>query len=294
MNKPAVTEKIILNAVFIIMCVAVLLPFLLIMSVSFSNELDIGMYGYRFIPKRIDLTAYRFVFSDPSSVINAYKVTTFSTVFGTILSLLLMSLIAYPLSRKNFGGRNFVSFYLFVTMLFSGGMVPSYILNTQYLHLDDTIWIYIIPSLINAWNIFLLRTFFSGLPDSIIESAYIDGASEFRILFTMVLPLSKPVLATVALLVSLARWNEWLIPTLYITRNDLVSLQYLLQKILLNVQLLQQNSKVVAQLGFEMQTIPSETVRMAMAIIVAGPMLVVFPFFQKYFVRGLTIGSVKG
>ena len=178
-------------------------------------------------------------------------------------------------------------------MLFSGGLVPTYILITRYLNLGDTIWVYIFPGLVSAWHIILLRTFFSKLPEEIIESALLDGASEIRIFVSMILPLSKPVLATVALFGALARWNDWFTAMLYINNDDLVSLQYLLQRILLNIQLIQQQN--MGGVTFTVLTdIPSETMRMAMAVVVAGPMLLAFPFFQKYFVQGLTVGSVKG
>ena len=285
--------RIIISIIFIIMSILFVIPFVLLISISLSNEIDIGLYGYRFIPLNLDLAAYEFLMKNPMTIIDAYKVTIGSAVIGTALSVFLMSLIAYPLSKKGLKGRNGISFFVFFTMLFSGGLVPSYILITQYLHLDDTFWVYIFPSLINAWNIFLLRTFFTSIPSAIIESAYLDGASEFRIFLTFILPLSTPVLATVALMGALGRWNDWFTSMLYINDPKLVTLQYLLQKILLNMQLLQQEGMSLDMLGIKTE-LPAETVRMAMAVIAAGPMLLVFPFFQQYFVKGLTIGSVKG
>ena len=286
-------SHIILNLIMILMCIIFIAPFILLLSISFSNEQDIAMYGYEFIPRHFNFDAYTYIFKNPSSILNAYKVTIISSAVGTFLSVFMMAMVAYPLSRKDLKGRGIISFYLFFTMLFNGGMVPTFILITQYLHLDDKIWVYIIPGLINVWHIFLMRTFFAQLPFEIIESAYIDGAGEWRIFFTMVLPLSKPVLATVALLGVLARWNDWLTATLYITDDKLVSLQYLLQRILNDIQLLQNSSTNISSIDSIMK-IPAETVRMAMSVIAAGPILVVFPFFQKYFVKGLTVGSVKG
>ncbi|MBE5038996.1 carbohydrate ABC transporter permease [Ructibacterium gallinarum] len=292
-RKKFFNTELLFHLIFILLCILVLYPFLLIVAISFSNEKDVALEGYKLIPKHFDLSAYRFVFKNPQSIIDAYKVTTFTTVVGTFLSVILMAMVAYPLSKRDMEGRRFISFYLFFTMLFAGGMVPSYILITQYLHLNDTIWVFILPGLINVWHVFLLRTFFAGIPVELIESALLDGASEYRIFFTMILPLSKPVLATVALLGALIRWNDWFTAMLYINDEKLLTLQYLLQRILMNIQLLQQQGSMSAN-GISVSEMPSETVRMAMAVIAAGPMLLVFPFFQKYFVRGLTVGSVKG
>lgn len=291
-KKKKTAGQLILNGIFIIMCLLVLYPFIMLISASLSNEADLVKYGYKLIPKRIDLTAYKLIFENPAVVFNAYKITIIFSIIGTVAGVLCMSLIAYPLSRKDFRSRNKVSFYLFFTMLFSGGLVPSYILNTQYLHLNNTIWIYILPFLVSPWYVFMMRTFFAGIPNEIIESARMDGAKEFRILFQFVYPLSKPVLAAIALFTLLERWNDWMTALLYIDDSNLISLQYLLQSMMKNAEMIMdaQNAGVT----MDMETIPSETLRMAMAMVVAGPALIVFPFFQKYFVQGLTVGSVKG
>lgn len=209
-----------------------------------------------------------------------------------VLSVLLMALVAYPLTKKDLPGRNAINFYLYFTTLFGGGLVATYILMTKFLHLNDTIWIYILPGLLSPWSIFMMRTFFNGIPGEIVESATIDGASEYKILFSMILPLSKPVLATLGLMVFLGAWNDWNTALIYITKPELYSLQYLLQKIMEDIKQLQQSEQAAAMM--QNQNIPSESIRMAMAVVVAGPALFVFPFFQKYFVRGLTVGSVKG
>ena len=293
MRKKSLIGQAILCAVFILMCIVVVAPFILLLSVSFSNEHDIALNGYKFFPQHFDLSAYEYVFKNPITILNAYKVTGFYSIVSTLLSLVFMSMIAYPLSWGKMRGKTFVSFYLYFTMLFSGGLVPSYILTTQYLHLNNTIWVYIIPGLISPWSVFMMRTFFKGIPYEIYESAVIDGASEYRIYAQMVIPLSKPVLATLALTTFLGKWNDWNTSLLYIDNSELFSLQYLLQKIMKDISLLQQmeGSGLVMLNASE---IPSETVRMAMAIIVAGPALFIFPFFQKYFVKGMTVGSVKG
>lgn len=288
-----VIRQIGLNLVFIILCLLIVAPFVLLLSVSLSNEQDVIFNGYSFFPRKFDLTAYKYVFQNPTSILNAYKVTAIFSVASMGLSVLLMALIAYPLACGKMRGKSVISFYLFFTMLFSGGLVPSYILITQYLHLDDTILVYILPGLISPWYVFMIRTFFQDIPYEIYESAVIDGAGEYRIFAQMILPLSKPVLATVALFVFLNKWNDWNTSLLYINNKNLFSLQYLLQKIMQDIQILQQAENAGVSV-VNTSELPSETVRMAMAVVVAGPALVVFPFFQKYFVKGLTVGSVKG
>jgi putative aldouronate transport system permease protein len=217
---------------------------------------------------------------------------TFSLI-SMVLAVLLQAMIAYTLTKKEIKYRNAIALYLYFTMLFSGGLVPSYILITQYLHLSDSIWVYILPSLIGPWTIFMIRSFFQGLPGEIFESAIIDGANEYRLFFQIVLPLSKPVLATVALITFLGKWNDWFTSMLYINDDTLISLQYLLQKIMQHIQLIQDMSNTQMSMAGGAD-VPSETTRMAMAVVAAGPALIVFPFFQKYFVKGLTVGSVKG
>lgn len=285
--------QIILNALFIVMAVAVVIPFIILVSVSLSNETDISYFGYRLIPKQIDLTAYRYVFKHPKTILDAYKVTAIFSFVSMILNTVVTSLFAYPLSRKIFKQRNKLSLFMYFTTMFSGGLVPTYILITQYLHLANTIWVYIIPGMFGVWGAFVMRTFFNGLPDSLIESAYMDGAGEYRILFQIVYPLSTPVLATMAVGTFLGKWNDWNTSMLYIDDSKLYSLQYMLQRIIQNLTLLQNNEEA-AMLFSDAAEVPAETVRMAMAVVVAGPILFVFPFFQKYFTKGMVMGSVKG
>lgn len=287
-------EQILITIFVGILCVVVLIPFILLVSISLSKEEDILFNGYKLIPQHLSLDAYKFVFSSPGKIFQAYKVTIFYSLISMVLSTLLMSMIAYPLTRKKLKGRRALSFYLYFTMLFSGGLVPSYILITQYLKLSNSILVYIIPSLINPWNIFMLRSFFSDLPESMLESVKIDGASEYRIFWSFILPLSKPVIATVALTTFLVKWNEWFTCMLYINDTELYSLQFLLQSIMDNIKLLQELDASGSGRLIDMAQIPSETTRMVMAVVVAGPAVLVFPFFQKYFVKGLTVGSVKG
>ncbi len=293
MKKSYIIKQIGLNLLLSILAVLVIYPFVLVVSVSLSNEIDIMNFGYRLIPVKFDTAAYKYIFSNPGEVINAYKVTGIFSVVSTALSVFLMSCMAYMLSKRDLKGKAVISFLIYFTTLFSGGLVPTYILNTQYLHLGDTMWIYIIPGLISPFYVFMMRSFIQDIPYEITESAVIDGANEYMIYFRMILPLIKPALATVALMTFLAKWNDWYTSMLYINNQDLISLQYLLQKMMMNIELIRNNSET---LNFDIGAadIPAETARMAMVVIVAGPALVVFPFFQKYFAKGLTVGSVKG
>lgn len=293
MNKKKIIKQCILNLLFIALCFAVLFPFLLLVSVSFSNETDVIRHGYKLVPMNFDLAAYKHVFENPGMILNAYKVTAIFSFIYMGLSVFLMACLAFLLSKRNIAGKRVVSFYLYFTMLFSGGLVPTYILITQYLHLGDTIWVYILPTLISPWYVFMIRTFFQGVPYELTEAAKIDGANEYRIFFGIMIPLSKPVIAAVSLFMLLAKWNDWYTAMLYINDDKLVSLQYMLQRIMENIRVLQE-SAVDYGINIDVSDIPAETVRMAMAVVVAGPMLFVFPFFQKYFVKGMTVGAVKG
>ena len=287
--------QILLSTFMIALAICIVIPFLILVGVSFSEEKDVIANGYKLIPEHFSLEAYKFVLKNPAQILQAYKITIIFSAVGTFLAVWVMSLLAYGLSRTDLPGRKYVNIFVFIPMLFGGGLVPTYLLITKYLHIDNTILVYILPSLISVWHVFMIRTFFQGLPDGIIEAAMIDGANQHRIFYSMVLPLSKPVLATVALLTFLGKWNEWFTSMLYINDQKLVSLQYFLQRIMRNIQLLKESStessSTVITSAIE---VPGETARMAMAVLVAGPALFIFPFFQKYFVKGLTVGSVKG
>ena len=292
MNKKERTYQVVLCLIFTVICALIIFPFWLIVSASLSSASQLAKEGYQMIPRPVDFSAYKVVFENPGQVLRAYWVTFVFSAATMALGVLFMAMIAYPLSRKSLRGRGAINFYLYFTMLFSGGLVPTYIVISSMLHLNNTMWVYILPALISPWYTFMMRTFFSGIPGEIIESSTIDGASEYKIFFGMILPLSKPVLATVALFMFLGQWNNWYTALIYITRQELYSLQYLLQSIMENINMLKQNPQMASMM--EKSDIPSETVQMAMAVVVAGPALIIFPFFQKYFVKGLTVGSVKG
>ncbi len=272
-----------------------IIPFLLVIIISFSSEKSIDIAGYTLFPVEWSLEAYRTLFRNPQQIFDAYAVTIFYSIIGTLLALLTMSLVAYPLAKKDFRYRRPITLFLAFTMLFSGGMIPTYILNTQYLHLDNTIFIYLLSGLASAWHIVIIRTFFQGLPPELMESAKIDGASEMKIFFRIILPLSKPVLATIGLMTLLGKWNDWMTSMLYIRNERLYSLQYLLQRVLRETEFINDMAKNSATSMFAANfEVPSESMRFALAVVAAGPMLCVFPFFQKYFAKGLTVGAVKG
>ena len=292
MRKQNKIQQIVLCVIFAILCLLIVFPFWLLLSASLSNGEVLATKGYQIWPNPVDFSSYKYVFENPQQILRAYGVTFVFSSVTMVLAVLCMAMVAYPLSRSNLKGRNVINFYLYFTMLFGGGLVPTYILIAKFLHLNDTMWVYILPALINPWHVFMIRTFFKGIPGEIVESATIDGASEYTIFIKMIIPLSKPVLATIALFTFLGKWNDWNTALIYITKPELYSLQYLLQKIMEDINLLKQNQQVASII--DLANIPTETVRMAMAVVVAGPALVVFPFFQKYFVKGLTVGSVKG
>lgn len=288
-------SQIVLNVFFISMAIFFIVPLWSLISISLSNELDIAKYGYRLIPKNWDFQAYRFILDNPFVILGAYKVTIIISFVGSFLSVLMISMCAYALSRSDFKYRRIITFYLFFTMLFSGGLVPYYILMTKVLQLQNTYAALILPLLGSVWYIFLMRTFFQQLPGSLVESATIDGASEWRIYLTIIMPLSTPVLATVGILQLLAYWNSWLQALLFVDKPQLYPLQYLLQIMMNNIQEILKNMQdgISVDAG-QLAAIPPESTRMAMCILAIGPMLFIFPFFQKYFAKGLTVGSVKG
>lgn len=293
-NQISGVSNVLLNIMFWALAVACLFPVLLVVSVSLTDELAIIRHGYNIIPPKFSLYAYEFLFKDSDKIFRGYGISILVTLAGTAISLILTSLFAYPISRKDMPYRNSLSFFVFFTMLFHGGLVPWY-LTYAAAGLKNTLWALIIPLLIAPFNIIIMRIFFSNtIPDSLIESAKIDGASELRIYARIVLPLSLPVMATIGLFQTLNYWNDWYNSMVFISDNRLVSLQYLMYKVITQVQYLTSGMVNSGVAGQELAKIPTETVRMAMAIVGIGPIVFVYPFVQKYFVKGLTIGAVKG
>lgn len=267
-------------------------PFIMVLSGSITREKSILRDGYRLIPKEISFDAYKLVFTSPGEILNAYAVTIFITSAGTILSLFLISMTAYVLQRKEFKYRNAFAFYFYFTTLFSGGLVPWYILMVRYLKLKDNILSLIVPMLFSVFYMIIIRTFMSNIPDSINESAKIDGAGEFRIFVQLIMPLSKPVLATMGLFIALNYWNDWFHAMLFIENKALMPLQYFLYRILSVVEVLKlMTSNLPA--GLVVDT-PGESLKMAMTVVTIGPIIFLYPYLQKYFIRGIMIGAVKG
>ena len=296
MKKSKRNPNIIINIMFCLGSLVFILPFVLIISASFSDEQTLLSEGYKLIPSVFSTEAYKYVFRNPQQLLDSYKVTIIYSIVATVLGVVVMSMLAYPLSRPNYKYKKIATFFIFFTMLFSGGLIPTYIWITRYLHLGDTIWVYILPCLVNAFHVIVIRSFFQGLPQALMESAKIDGASELQTFFKIVMPLSKPVIATISLLTLLSRWNDWNTALIYIKSSNLYSLQYLLQKILREAEFVKNmaESSPVAGVDLDLSNLPSVTIRFAMCMVAAGPMLIIFPFFQKYFAKGLTVGAVKG
>lgn len=280
---------------FFTFSIVTLFPLILIFMVSITDEKTLLLNGYSFFPEKISFAAYTYLFNDSGVILNAYGVTIFVTVVGTVVSLFLTALFAYPISRSDFPFRKWLTFYVFFTLLFNGGLVPWYLIYTQYLGLGDTIAALIIPNLLmNALFVLIMRTFFmTTIPPGLIESAQIDGAGEFRIFFQIILKLSLPVLSTIGLFNTLAYWNDWYNSLIFISDPDKYGLQYLLNKILIDIQVILDNPGNTNQ-SLLLSEIPTETVRMAMGMIGLGPIVIAYPFFQKYLIQGLTIGAVKG
>jgi putative aldouronate transport system permease protein len=294
----AISKKanFVFNFIFSIYCFLCIAPLILIFMVSITKEKSLVENGYSFFPSQISFTTYRYLFLDPEKIFRAYGVTISVCVIGTILGVILTMLYAYPISRKSFKYRNFFSFYIFFTMLFNGGLVPWYILYTKYLHMQNKPAMLVIPALVSAFNVLIVKTFFSlNLPDSVLESARIDGASEARTFMSIVIPLSTPVIATISLFSVLTYWNDWYLCLLYINEWKYYNIQYSMYQALRTIEYL--TSSHAASMGnasSELLKVPGETLRMAMAIIGIGPIIFAYPFFQKYFIKGLTIGAVKG
>jgi putative aldouronate transport system permease protein len=293
-SKPFNPANWLINGFFIIVCFLITVPFLLVVVISLSSENSLIHHGYRFIPAEWSLEAYRIVFEKPDPLVRAYGVTFMITVVGTVLSLLLTAMMAYPIARRDFRYNRPITFYIFFTALFNGGLIPFYILMTQYLHLKNSLLALIIPTLLSPFNILIMKGFLDKISKEIIESAKVDGAGEFRIFFRIILPLSTPALATLGLFISFGYWNEWFYALLFIDNDKYIPLQLLLVRILSQAEFLANSplAQVADKLAYA--EFPTLSVRMAMAILAGGPMLVIFPFFQKYFVKGITVGSLKG
>ena len=287
------------SKVFYVLCYTVvglmalicLIPFILLISGSFTSEQFIRFHGYSLLPGEFSTEAYKIIFKTPQRIIRAYGVSIMITVVGTVLGLLLTSLTAYVISRKDFKYRNKFSFYFYFTTLFNGGMVSTYIFYIQYLNLKDSYLALILPMMFNVFYLLIMRTFVSSIPHALIEAAKIDGAGEWKIFFSIILPLLKSGLATIGLFLALGYWNDWYNAMLYLNTDTKYPLQYMLYSIQQQTQAL---ASIASQAGISVQNLPSSSLKLAMAVVATGPIVIVYPFVQKYFVAGITIGSVKG
>ena len=278
-----------------VVAVIVLVPFVLLFVSSFTDENVLITYGYSFFPRKLSLESYAYIFKHADTIFRAYSVTILVTVIGTAVNTLLTVLLAYPLSLRGLPGKRALTFYVFFTMLFNGGLVPTYMLYANYLNIKNTIWALIVPGfLLSAMNVLLMRTYMvTSIPSALYEAASIDGASQFTVFAKIVLPLSKPIMVTLGIFSALGYWNDWTNALYYITDKNMYSIQSLLNKMLTDMQVL--NSGTFAGVGTaEAASIPSTGVRMAIALVAMLPLIVTFPFLQKYFQKGIALGAVKG
>ncbi len=274
--------------IFTLLCV---IPFLLVISGSFTDEGSIHVDGYRFIPGKFSLNAYRVAFAMPANILRAYGVTGTVTVVGTLVGLFIICMTAYALQRPQFKYRNAFALYFYFTTLFSGGLVPWYILMVRYLHLKNNYLALLFPAMLTVFDIIIMRSFMKSIPEALAESAKIDGAGEFRIFAQIFLPLSKPALATVGLFIALRYWNDWYASMLFITQKEKFSLQFYLYSMLTQMEFAANDAKSA---GIVMDQYPAESFKLAMTIVATGPILLLYPFVQKYFIQGMTVGAVKG
>lgn len=282
-----------MNIIVVLLIVACVLPFILLIASSFSSETDLAKYGYSFVPRGFTLAAYTYIWGIKSSILRAYLMSFVITIIGTAASIVMTMLFAYPLSRKDLPGRGVISFFLFFTMLFNGGFVPTYLIYSNIFHVTDTLAAMIIPYLLmNAFYVIMVRTYITtNVPMEVLEASMIDGASEMQNLIRIVVPMSKPIIGTIALMSAIAYWNNWTNGVYFIqTRRDLFGIQNYLNSVISNIAFLQTHSTS----SINASQLPSISIRMALAVIAIIPILIAYPFFQKSFVAGITVGSVKG
>lgn len=286
--------QILANCIMAVLVLYCMLPLLLLFSSSITEEQALIVDGYSFVPSAIDWSAYKYILIDSVQIVRGYGISAAVTLLGIVCNLTLTTLFAYPLSRRDLPGKTLIAFILFFTMLFNGGLVPSYIMWTQMFHIKNTFWALLVPNLMmNAFNVIMMRTYFtSNIPMELIDAAKIDGSGEYGILVRIILPMAKPILSTLALLVGLGYWNDWLNGLYYINQDRLYSIQVLLNRMLMDTQFLM--SSAAQKLSVDTSQLPSTGIKMAIAVMGILPVLVVYPFLQKYLVQGITIGAVKG
>lgn len=295
-NRISARANILLNIMFLILALICVIPAVLVVSISFSAEQSITDYGYRLIPKIISLDGYGYLLKQGALIIRALGVSLFVTIVGTAMGTLLTTLMGYVLSRPDYKLNGFLTMLVFIPMVFNGGLVSTYFIVSQFLHLKNTLWALILPLSVSSFNVVICRTFFkTTIPEELIESAKMDGATQFKIFFQIVLPISLPVIATIGLFLCFAYWNDWYQSMLYIDNQRLYSLQALLNAIMTNINMLAQNAATMgASMADMVANMPKEAARMAIVVIIVLPIACAYPFFQKYFISGLTVGAVKG
>lgn len=276
---------------FIIMVIAIVFPLIGMVMISFSNAEDVKTFGYSFIPKHFSADAYKMVFSDAVPLIKALLISLSTAVISPALTVILCASMGFAIGNPNFGYKKIANTYILIPMLFSGGLIPSYIINTQLFGLSDSYWAYIVMGLVSTWNIILFRTFFAGVPVSLLEAARIDGATEFQTLLKIIVPMSKPIIGSVFFTTALQKWNDYTVPLYYINNKDLYNIQYFLQNVIRNVQFINQTYKDNPM--FAGKHLPEETLPFAVAVISCIPVMLLFPYIQKYFSKGMAVGAVK-
>ncbi len=298
LNRISPTTNFLFNLLFLLLALMCFLPIIFIAIISLTDNNVIRTQGYQLwlTAENISADAYTYLWSQRQTILHSLWVSVYVTVLGTVIGVALTTVMGYVLSRTEHKLNNFLTILIFIPMVFSGGMAASYVVTTQVLNLKDTMWVLILPLAVSSWNVTISRTFFrSTIPDSIIESAKIDGASQMTIFTRIVLPISKPVLATIGLFLAFGYWNDWFQAQMYITDDNLKALQAMLNSIQNNVEYLTKNPTAMLTSSQELKnSMPKESVRMAIAFVVAVPIACVYPFFQKYFISGLTVGAVKG
>lgn len=295
MKKQSRNMQIIANLIMALAAIFTVLPFILLVIASFTDNNVIALEGYSFFPSKLSLDAYAYIWTERMQIFRAYFITCIVTLIGTTIALCMTMAYAYVLSKPAFPGKKFLTVFLLLTMLFNGGLVPTYTMYTRYFHIKNTLLALIVPELLmQAMNVILVRSYIqNNIPLSLTEAAYIDGASEYRIFTTLIFPLSKPIVVTIGMFIGVAYWNDWTNGLYYITDSNLFSIQQLLNNMLKNIEFLSTGSAAAAA-STTAGNIPQSTVRMAIAVVGILPILVIYPYVQKYFVKGIALGAVKG
>ncbi len=296
MNRVSKPTNIIFSAVFLCLSLICVIPVIFLIIISFSSQSSIDMKGYSFIPQTWSLDAYKYIWDSRDVILKAFGISVVTTVGGTLLGLFLTTSMGYVLSRPQYKLKRFYTYMVFIPMIFSGGLVATYNVYSTMLHIRNSLWVLILPLTVSSFNIIICKTFFkTSIHDAIIESAKIDGASQLRIFFSIVLPVSLPLLATIGLFLAFGYWNDWWLSLMYIDNSNLYSMQAVLMSIQRNIEVLSENASTVGVSAAEYAArMPKESMRMAMVVIIIFPIACAYPFFQQYFVTGLTVGSIKG